>query len=157
MTWENSKAVIDCESVFTSLKRLGLRRRYQRSCPHVLYGNQCKVVKSDYATTGTATAISGLDVTVAEAANQADGYYSGGILEWTTLAGFGRKVMIENHVGSTLTMLTPVPDLNAGTAVTIYPGCRRTTADCVNKFNNLENYGGMPYIPLKSVFGSSAF
>jgi len=37
--WSGSTASINCEPVSSSLQRVGLRRMYQRQCPHVLYGD----------------------------------------------------------------------------------------------------------------------
>jgi hypothetical protein len=34
----------------------------------------------------------------------------------------------------------------------IYPGCPRTTEACLTKFNNLDNYGGIPSMPPTSPF-----
>jgi hypothetical protein len=39
-----------------------------------------------------------------------------------------------------------------GLAVNAYPGCNRTTTECVDKFDNLDNYGGVPDLPGKSPF-----
>jgi hypothetical protein len=39
---------LDCENIFTSMRRPGLRARYQRRCRHALYQSGCKVVMSDY-------------------------------------------------------------------------------------------------------------
>jgi len=35
----------------------------------------------------------------------------------------------------------------AGDIVTLQPGCNKSPSDCVDKFNNLENFVGFPYIP----------
>ena len=40
--------------------------------------------------------------------------------------------------------------------VTLYPGCTKSRAVCKNKFDNLNNYGGFPWIPTKNPFGGSS-
>lgn len=158
------------ESIFTSLRRAGLRKRYQRSCPHVLYGRGCSLNKADWATAGKMLALSadGLTVTVPEAASFADGYFTSGMIE----APDGTLRFITNHIGQFLTLIRPVSSLGealinsgygvsyggfyGGVSVNIYPGCDRTKETCNNKFNNLPNYGGFPFIPLKNPFGGSS-
>ena len=34
--------------------------------------------------------------------------------------------------------------------ITLSRGCSKTVSDCKNKFNNISNYGGFPYIPAKN-------
>lgn len=40
-----------------------------------------------------------------------------------------------------------VRDVAAGDGLTVYPGCNKWLDDCFNKFNNIENYQGEPFIP----------
>jgi len=46
-------AKLSCESVFTALKRPGLRAKYQRMCRHALYSPQCGVDRDDYLAPAT--------------------------------------------------------------------------------------------------------
>ena len=146
---------LNCENIFTSMRRTGLRARYQRNCRHALYSDQCGIALYEYADVATATAASGYTVTVEINSNsRADGYYNGGILD----DGFGKRY-ITRHVGSTLTLMQPSRYLitemdSAGLSITLYPGCAHTPADCETKFDNLLNYGGFPYIPNKNPFAN---
>lgn len=150
------------ESVFTSLRRPGLRGRFQKTCRHVLYGRGCKLDPDDFDVPGQATSVNGNVVTVPQAAGEEDGYFTGGML----LDPTGLYAYIINHVGSTLTLQWPLDSLvNAannsgygnnygnyygGLNVVIYPGCDRLRGTCEVKFNNLDNYGGFPWIPSKN-------
>lgn len=145
------------ESVFTSLRRPGLRARYQKTCRHALYGSQCKVVASDFALETDLTVISGITLTVPGASGENDGYYLGGMIQSLTDNSLRWVV---NHVGETLTLVRQFRqlelDIIAGggtTAVKIYPGCNHIRTTCLNKFNNLLNYGGFPWIPNKNPMG----
>lgn len=146
---------LNCENIFTSMRRSGLRARYQRNCRHALYSEQCGVQLYDYANVIIATAASGYTVTIEGDSNtQVDGYYNGGILD----DGFGKRY-ITRHVGNTLTLMQPSRYLidnmdSSGISVTLYPGCAHNTTDCADKFNNLVNYGGFPYIPTKNPFAN---
>lgn len=132
---------------------IGLRRAYQRTCPFVLYGPECKVDQSLYRVTGEVLGVSGLVVTVAEADTPPDGYFDGGFIEWEIAAGTYERRFISSHVEDELTLDMPPVGLDVGTDVNIYPGCDHTLSTCNAKFGNALNYGGMPYIPTKNPFG----
>lgn len=145
------------ESIFTSLRRTGLRARYQRSCRHALYGRGCNLDAEDFAVAATCTAVSGLLVTITEAALQPSGYYTGGMLR----APNGALTYVKRHVGQVLTLQRRFASLeeeiaNLPLAVTIYPGCAHNRSDCEAKFNNLLNYGGFDFIPQKNPMGGSS-
>jgi uncharacterized phage protein (TIGR02218 family) len=146
------KVTIECENIFTSMRRPGLRARYQKVCRHALYSTNCGVLQYDYATIATATAASGFTVVVS--GTLPDGYYIGGMLEDTN----GYLRYISGQSGSTLTLMQPLGALiteiiaNTTATVTLYPGCAHNTTDCLDRFNNLLNFGGFPWIPGKNPF-----
>jgi uncharacterized phage protein (TIGR02218 family) len=153
--WQGSQAVLNCEPVTASMKRPGLRRLYQRQCPHVLYSAACGVNKAAMAVAGTVGGISGTALTVAAAAGEADGYFAGGYVEWQPESGVFERRFIKKHIGSALTLSVAFDGIAVGQAVTLYPGCDHTTTTCDGKFSNLNNYGGFPHIPTKNPFGGS--
>lgn len=142
-------AKLTCESVFTSLKRPGLRARYQRMCRHALYSEQCGVDKGAYAVAGTVSAVdeTGMVLTISEAGALADGWFTGGMLE--TSAGVFQFVL--GHSGSDISISSP-GGLAADDAVTLYPGCARSRESCKNKYDNILNFGGFPWIPRRNPF-----
>ena len=140
---------LNCESVFTSLRRPGLRARYQRMCRHTLYGRGCNLDKEDWGVAGTVGAVDGVSLTVAAAADQADGWYNGGMVGDAS----GALRFILAHVGSNLTLSRPFADLAVSDSITLYPGCEHTNTVCHDKFDNLPNMGGCPYMPTKNPFG----
>lgn len=153
-----SQLIMVFESVFTSLRRPGLRARYQKTCRHALYGRGCNLALASFATAGTATAVSGSVVTVTEAAGFADGYFTGGMLRGPD--NILRWVL--SHTGDSITLSRPLDSIGeaialSGTAsVTLYPGCDHNRETCRVKFNNLDNYGGFPWIPSKNPMGGSS-
>ena len=44
----------------------------------------------------------------------------------------------------------PFDDEVVGKQVIVYAGCDKTPQTCKNKFNNLQNFRGFPYIPVKN-------
>lgn len=69
---EGERIILRCESVFTSMKRLGVRAVYQRTCRHALYSGGCGLDLASWQTAGTVSAIGARKVglTIAEAAAQ---------------------------------------------------------------------------------------
>jgi uncharacterized phage protein (TIGR02218 family) len=155
---DGDAVTLECEDIFTSMRRPGLRARYQKGCRHALFSSGCGVNIDDYEGTVDITAVSGLTVTIAAADTSTpidvDGYYTGGILK---LADGSMRYII-NHTGTTLTLIYPFEDLTVdsnGFEATVYPGCAHTVDACLNKFDNLNNYGGFPYLPGKNPFRNS--
>ena len=150
--WEGSTASILCEPIFTSLKRPGLRRKYQLQCPHALYGTSCKVSDASYLDVATVTSVLNNTVTAAIYATRPDGYYDGGYVVYDNT----EKRFIVSHVGDTITLASVIFDLVGGEQLDTYPGCAHNLDDCRNKFSNVLNYGGWPYIPGKNPMGGAA-
>ncbi|MCY1382815.1 hypothetical protein D9M69_708760 [compost metagenome] len=87
----------------------------------------------------------------------ADGYFTGGLVEWAVGGGEYDRRAIERHVGSILIVLGGTSGLVGGQAVRVYPGCAQTTTAC-KAFNNLPQYGGIPHLAGESPFaGNNVF
>ena len=151
-----------CESLFTALRRDGIRARYQRLCRHALYAGGCGLDIEAHLVTLTATARSGLTLTVTEAALYPAGWFRGGILRHAGLMGF-----ITGHVGAAITLAGRLPELEAAIdaaaaqdppsiPVDLAPGCDLRRETCEAKFDNLLNYGGFPDIPGRNPFGGGS-
>ena len=156
--WTAAAAELNCEPSATSLKRIGLRRLWQRTCPHVLYDpRSCKVAKAPFVHQAVVDSISGNDIVVSSTGH-ADGWFSGGLLEWgNAVDSTFEQRMIRSHVGNTLTLTYAIPSLTPGQAVSITAGCKHTTDDCAGKFSNSDNYGGCPFIPEAHPFGTTIY
>lgn len=156
--WEKtSEVVIHCEPVTGSLARPGLRRLYQRQCPHVLYGTKCGINKFDYQTSAELTAISGTTLTSPAFGGEANDYFAGGFIEFDLIDGNTDRRLILSHTGNNVVISIPSSDLYVGITVRAYPGCNHTTSVCNSKFGNILNYGGQPMIPSKSPMDGSMF
>ncbi|UFK26969.1 tail assembly protein [Vibrio phage vB_VpaS_AL-2] len=144
---------VDCESVFTALKRAGLRARYEKTCRHEVFDGGCKLSEATYRKVATIGSIDVMDITLTgEAA--AVGYYTAGMVIFPD--GSTRLVTKHESAGK-ITISRPHPGAEAGQRVTLLPGCDHSQATCKTKFNNFINYGGWPYIPIKNPFGGSSF
>lgn len=140
--------VLECESAFTAMRRIGTRLRDTKLCNAALYDTRCGVDKAGYLTSGTvATITSQIDIVVDAAAGETDGYFTGGVADFS---GVYRYIL--NHSGSSLRLTRPVYGLEVSDTVNLYPGCDRRHQTCIDKFNNLPNFRGAPWIPDKNPF-----
>lgn len=147
------------ESIYTSMRRPGLRARFQKNCRHALYARGCYVDPVDFEWPGEVQTMTGVVLTIPEAADKEDGYFTGGMIA----APDGTMSYITNHLGDAVTLGRVSSSLGAafadegpGLAVLLYPGCDHSYATCRDKFSNEDNYGGFDYIPTKNPMGGSS-
>jgi uncharacterized phage protein (TIGR02218 family) len=122
------------------------RNVYSPACQHVLYDSGCTLIKSAFGTAGTVGAGStGLVINWSGASlnfNQGSITFSSGI-------NAGVSANVKSAIaGVSLSLSYPLLNApSAGDAFTVYFGCDHTQATCTNKFNNLANFRGFPYVP----------
>jgi uncharacterized phage protein (TIGR02218 family) len=150
--WSGSQAIVHCESVYSSIKRTGLRRMYQKQCPHVLYSNACGVNSAAARFTTTVLGVSGTTITL-DGMVYSENYFAGGYLEWEFATGKFERRAIQSSTTTSVTVSTQVFNLAAGATVRVYPGCDHVLSTCDSKFSNAANFGGFPWIPTKNPFG----
>lgn len=129
------------------------RMFFSRSCNYVLGGPGCGVNREAFM---METTISELDraqrivtFSAAPPGGDAEFFRSGYLVHvptgtligivWSDADGTAGRARAKLHFWS--------PDLQVGHAVKAYAGCRHTPADCENKFNNLDNFGGFSDVP----------
>jgi len=147
------EAEIKCEPIYTSLKRPALRRRYQTACPYVLYGSNCTLDRANFLVNGVVDSVNGLVLESSAFGAFADGYFSGGYTSWAVSGNTETRFIID-HVGDFITINLPFTG-GVGTALQTYPGCDHILNTCINKFNNVVNYGGQPFFPRKNPMGGN--
>lgn len=126
------------------------RPRYQAPCNHILGDEFCGVDLSDAANFNTTTiaAISGTSVTLT-ANTIADGECVAGEM----IVGSERR-MITANTGTAFTISSPFSsEVGIGDSVTVQRGCDHAKdGDCLNRFNNVINFGGHPLVPTRNPF-----
>lgn len=79
------------------------------------------------------------------------GWFSNGVIVWTSGANAGFSMECKNWDGTTVTLFENMGfDIQPGDTFTIEPGCNLgsgPTGDCQNKFVNIVNFRGEPFIP----------
>lgn len=163
---EPSFIKITLESIFTSLRRPGLRARYQRNCRHVLYGPECRVTRTYHEIDVLATGIdvTGTIITLGYISTFPDGDFSAIAAPGDYFTGLLRfndtyRTIIE-QTSTTVKISKPIPLLSytlsyTSTNVFLYRGCDKSRTRCQDRFGNLNNYGGFPFIPSKNPFDGS--
>lgn len=149
-----STAEVRCEPVFTSLRRPILRRRYQTTCPHVLYeqgDGKCNVLKDSFKVNSYITAIDGIHINGTLIAVYPDGHFSGGFAEWF-YNGITERRSIVDHIGAQITLAIPFNGLQVGETIAVFPGCDHSLTTCDGTYNNVINFGGQPFYPDKNPF-----
>lgn len=144
-------AQVACESAQVSLKRIGLRRLYSRQCTHVLYSDACGA--QPVAHSATVQSVAGRRVALVGGTPPALlAALPGGLLQLAS----GARHMIVGADAAGVELLAPL-QLPAGTVVQLVAGCDHSTATCAARFNNLNNYGGFPFLPNKNPFSTGVF
>lgn len=118
---------------------------YQTICNHVLGDANCTVdIDTSYSENRTVSTIgdAGHEITVNTLTELAQEYVGGYLKHIST----GDTRLIVDAAGFTLKIMRPFRSLVATDAVTVYQGCDHKITTCDNKFLNMINHGGFPYI-----------
>lgn len=155
-TIAGSLATLRCESLYTGLRRNGVKRRYQYGCPHRLYGSMCGASKAGGTYETTVAGVSGAEVSFASgwSGSVAPEKFIGGYVSWERADGRPELISVLDAPDETTLLLAGrPPELFASTAVKVVLGCNHTLGDCQNLHNNAPNFGGCAYIPSKNPVG----
>ena len=151
------QCVLSCEPASTTMRQSGLRRNWQLSCPHALYGASCRASEAAAAHVATITDLGSIWLEVAsgwEGASAKQKFKAGKVTWPGQFSGLEQR-MILSVSGDTLQLAGPTTGLSVGDNVTIYLGCNRLMSDCRNLHNNIVNFGGQPWIPVENPIGRS--
>ncbi|HEY2497225.1 MAG TPA: DUF2163 domain-containing protein [Candidatus Angelobacter sp.] len=120
----------------------------QPGCTNTLFDARCGLNKASFADFNIVQAGSTVNKLIS-LSPKADGYFDNGQLIFTSGANNGLVKAVRSYVGQRFFFNSPLPFApNAGDAFTAYPGCDKTQATCTNKFANLVNFEGFPYVPV---------
>lgn len=148
--WEYPWLKLITENIASSMKRVGLRRRYSVMCTHPLYGSKCSVPREVYRVNAVVSAINGYHLIIPSLIGMETGRFAGGLITWGNSGSSNqeRRMVFSSDGATGGIVLTSLPiGLLVGQAIAIYPGCDHSITTCGSKFNNADNFGGMPYIP----------
>jgi hypothetical protein len=128
------------------------RNLYQRLCNHALYGQGCGLNRANYQVVGqvqSGSTLFQLNVSLSGSGVYPDGYFSLGVLQFTSGDLEGTIAGIQTHAGSAFTLTPPLLSAPApGDTFRAWPGCDRALSTCTNKYNNQARFRGFPWVPV---------
>lgn len=150
-TFENTEISFNCIPVSTSIQRPGLRRNYQLSCPHVLFGPACRASRNNATVVRPVVGISGSTIMLGSPLPRPGQKYRGGLVEWTSDGHSSiRTIVNTNADGRFISVRGNLRGLTVGQEVKVTFGCNRLQSDCQQLHRNILNFGGQPLIPVEN-------
>jgi uncharacterized phage protein (TIGR02218 family) len=123
------------------------RNLYQAACLHSLYDADCGASRAAFSVNSNVRSGS-TALSIVTGLGQPDGWFARGYITMTGGANSGVTRTVRWHSGGTVGLLSALPAApNVGDPFTLWPGCDKSMATCKNKFNNLGNFRGMPFVP----------
>lgn len=128
-------------------------RMYQFSCDVSLGSARCGVNLASYTNSGSITQIVDDRVFVCGGGivAQSTDYFSRGKLSWTTGLNAGRSIEIKYHTVSGVVYLevwqAPANAVVVGDQFIVSAGCDKQPKTCRDRFANIINFQGFPYMP----------
>lgn len=123
---------------------------FSQVCNHVLFDQACTVASSLFRHQDEVTGVAGDTLTVQGLAAKGDGWAAGGYIALSS----GEFRQIIAHTGDSIRLLLPFPSSPQGQTVEVFAGCDHSIGTCSSKFNNVPNFGGFAWVPLKNPFST---
>jgi uncharacterized phage protein (TIGR02218 family) len=119
----------------------------QPGCTNTLFDPRCGLLKASFANNLAVQAPCSVNKVITASA-QPDTYFDNGQIVFTSGVNSGLVKAVRQFIGGIFYFNSPLPFMpSAGDTFTAYPGCDKTQGTCTNKFNNLANFEGFPYVP----------
>lgn len=144
--FKGKEASISCVGFEHFLKKTIPIWRYQVNCNHRVFDTKCALTKASYLTqTAITLSVTGLVLNSADFALETDGYFIGG----EVIFGNESRTIIA-HVGEDITLMYKFLTLVSTDTVDAYPGCDGRPETCRDKYSNILNFLGFPFIPTEN-------
>lgn len=125
-------------------------RVYTASCPWK-FGDPdtCRIDLGPITVTGALTSVTNRRSFSDSSRGEASDYFAAGVITMTSGEAEGESIEIYSFAsGAFVTHLPFKRNVAIGDTYSAYPGCRkRFQEDCKTKWNNVNNFGGFPYVP----------
>jgi uncharacterized phage protein (TIGR02218 family) len=140
-------ASVTCVGFESYLKQPIPTDRYGPQCNATLFDSRCGMSDLNASFFAVLTDVlvleNGTCIKHADLAGFDSHFFSLGFLVWGN-----HKRMITDHQDEKVYIRFAIPDLISGETVTVYAGCDGNLLTCKDKFNNMNNHRGMPFIPM---------
>ncbi len=123
-------------------------RQFLPACDAILGDTRCGVNLASFTFTSSITSVTDRSRFKATGLAQADNYFTGGEIQFTSGLNNGLKMEIKEYLSKEIALVLPMPNtISVGNTFSIKAGCDKTHETCKAKFSNLINFRGFPNIP----------
>jgi len=149
VAFEGNKATVTCVGFEHYLQQRIPKYRFQLGCNNDLFDDFCSSnggpQKEYWSVNATVTTVDtdGVVLNSSTFGEMEDGYFTRGYITW---GDYHR--MIVDHSGTAITLRFSMPGFTVGQSVDAYAGCDRQLGTCVERFDNMLNFFGHPWIPM---------
>lgn len=116
----------------------------QPYCMHVLYNSYCGINKELYKVEATLTRADGRYLYAEKFRAYPDGHFANGLALWQGQI----RTIVASGTGR-IALRFPFIGYPTGQII-VYPGCPMTPEACTEKWNNIDNFLGWPWVPEKN-------
>lgn len=123
---------------------------YSPACSTNLgHPTRCTVGLGPFTVTGAVTTATSSRAFTDSSRAEASDYFGAGLITWTGGLNSGASMEVRDFASGAFTLSLPMPSaIQVGDTYTAIAGCRkRAITDCKNKFSNIVNFQGFPYVP----------
>lgn len=126
-------------------------------CPKFFGGQEfggCGISLATKTVTGAVTSVSSSLVFVDSSRAEAADFFGWGTVQFTSGQNAGlRALKVRAYSSGSFTLYEPpYYPLTGGEDYTAVAGCRQRLEDCRDKHNNVQRFGGFPWVPLGSTY-----
>jgi len=121
---------------------------YSSYCNNTLFDSRCGLNRGEYKVETTVAVVNnGSALQSSTFGDYEEDYFTYGYVEYNKEY---RMITKHDKTNNLVYLHAPFDQDVDGKVVTVYPGCDKTPQTCKNRFNNLKNFLGFPYIPSKN-------
>jgi len=121
---------------------------YTPNCRADLGDTRCQIDLAALTVSSAVTAVEDRYGFTDSARTEADDYWTGGLITWTSGANTGRKMEIRSFAAGVFELFLPMPsEIAASDEYAVQPGCDKSFSTCCSKYNNAANFRGEPHVP----------
>ena len=122
---------------------------YSPSCRADFGDARCKLNLASFTVTGTVTGVTNRQTFTDSGRAEAVGFFDLGLLTFTSGANAGLSQEVKTFASGAITCELSFPYAIAiGNTYSMRQGCDKIFATCKNRYNNIVNFRGEPYVPV---------
>ncbi|WP_255586066.1 DUF2163 domain-containing protein [Wolbachia endosymbiont of Mansonella perstans] len=148
ITLNSGRFIVEIRGLAAKLER-SIAKLYSLVCKAQFCDGRCKADAKKLSRISTITKV--IDTRRFEDTNfvENDGYYKHGLVKFSDSATHSAfEAIVKEHRNKVVTLFTSPPyQISAGDKYLIFVGCDKTFSTCKNKFYNIINFRGEPYVP----------